>query len=122
MLTHDIGNYLRCPICKQWGWTGTHKCAPAYGCRLEDWDKEEEVEVHANSPEEAATTFLEERFSDFEYPKSATVIVNDWRANHYAGHLYTYEVTVEAVPSFSAELIKDEPPKQEEEASEAQEF
>lgn len=102
-----MSDFQNCPICKRWTFMSHHQCPPAYGVRLEDWDKEEEEEVYANSPEDAAITFIEHRFAQFEYPKSATVIVNDWRADHWSGKQYKYEITVEAVPSFSAELIEE---------------
>lgn len=102
-----MSDYQKCKICHRYGWMETHTCPPAYGVRMEDWDTEEEVEVHATSPEEAATTFLSDRFADFEYPSNATVIVNDWRADHWAGRLYTYEITVESQPVFYANLIEE---------------
>lgn len=104
-----MSDFEKCPICKNYCWISKHTCPPAYGVRLDDWDSEEEVEVHANSPEEAAKKFLSDRFADFEYPRSATVIVNDWRANHYEGYLYTYEIQVESEPVFYAELISEKP-------------
>jgi hypothetical protein len=102
-----MSDYQKCPICKKWGWANTHTCPPAYGVRMSDCDRDEEVEVYADDPEEAAKTYLSDRFAEFEYPKSATVIVNDWRANHWGGHEYTYEITVEAQPVFYAELISE---------------
>jgi hypothetical protein len=106
-----VSDYKKCPICKRWGWLGKHKCPPAYGVRMDDWDPEEEVEVYANDPEDAAKTFLSDRFAEFEYPRSATVIVNDWRADHWAGRLYKYEITVEAQPVFYAELVEEMAPE-----------
>ena len=102
-----MNDYQRCPICKQWGWMSRHTCPLAYGVRLEDWNPDEEVVVYASDPEQAATRFLAERFSDLDYPHSATVIVNEWRATRWSGHLYKYEITVETVPSFTAKLIED---------------
>lgn len=105
-----MSDFKKCQIYGIYGWVGSHKCPPAYGVRRDDWDSEDEVEVYAESPEDAARRFLEERFADFEYPRSMTVIVNDWKANNWAGKEYTYEVTVEAQPVFYAELISEQEP------------
>lgn len=110
-----MSDYVICKICRRWGWDDKHKCPPAYGVRPADYDRDEEIEVYADSPEEAAREYLSDHYADFDYPRSMTVIVNDWRANHWGGHEYTYEVTVEMEPRFYAECVKDEPVKQEEE-------
>lgn len=102
-----MSEFKKCPVCKQWGWSGAHTCPPAYGVRLEDSDPSDEEEVRADSPEEAAKAFLDKHYYDLEYPNSATVIVNDWRAHHNRGHLYTFNVTVEMAPVFHAEQISD---------------
>ena len=101
---------MKCPRCGNYGWFGHHTCPPAYDVWLkDDEDQEDVVEVLADSPEEAATKFVEKHYADWDYPKAVTVIVKNWRADNYAGRLYTYEVTVEAHPVFTAGLLSEKP-------------
>jgi len=109
-----INSWGTCPTCKERGFLSGHKCAPAYLCRPEDYEPEDAVQVYADNPESAAEKYLEDRFSDFDYPNSMTVIVNDPRTNK----AYTVFVEVEAVPSFSGSIRSEDGEEETEESTE----
>jgi hypothetical protein len=96
-----MSDYKQCTKCGEWGWS-SHRCKPTWFVRPDYYDEGEERTVYANDPEEAATKFLDERFSDFDYPKSMTVIVIN--PDHTEQH--TVEIEVEAVPSFHASITE----------------
>jgi hypothetical protein len=115
----DLGQYEKCPICKEYGWTGTHNCDPVWYCRPDYYDREEGTEVHAENAEEAAEEYLENRFHDFDCPSAMTVMV----VNSAGTVEYKVEVEVEAVPSFSASQVEEHAiePEQEQEEIEGDE-
>jgi hypothetical protein len=59
----DLGDFIKCSICKEHGWTNTHKCPPAWRVRYRDEDYAEDPDepwtvIYANAAGEAAEKFI----------------------------------------------------------------
>jgi hypothetical protein len=106
------------PLCKEWDWSNVHQCGPLFLCRPDDYEfGEDDREVYAQTPEKAAIKFAEGWFFQGNYFQDMTVHVVDT----LKGKDFTFEITVESVPYFSADPgeVRDLPAEPEEE--EAQE-
>jgi hypothetical protein len=92
-----MSDYKKCPKCGEWGGS-FHRCKPVWFVRTEDDDSESKV--YANDAEEAAEKFIDENFSNLDYPKYLTVIV----VNPERTEQHTVEIEVEPVPSFHCSI------------------
>ena len=109
-----MSDYERCPNCKEWGWVGSHKCAPIWELVLIDEDEfekeiptDEELEsvygielTHATDATEAAEKYCAENYGNWDYPESMYLLVRD-----AATGWQKISVEVEAVPQFTATVI-----------------
>ena len=98
----DIGKYEKCSVCKKYAFMGTHKCGLSFLCGIYSYKEGEKMDtVYAHDSKTAAEDFLANNFSGLGYPDIITVYVID----EISQKEYEFEVTVEAVPEFSAEQI-----------------
>lgn len=95
----ELGEFKRCRTCKELDYSNIHQCKPEYQAILKDYHDENEPErVFANGMEAAALAFAENNFSNWDFPKHMEI----WVRQHEGDQWAKFEITVEAVPSFSA--------------------
>ena len=103
MKGRDLGEFAKCPRCKEYDHMGIHNCKPSYeAIRFEYHDEDDPETVFADGLEEAALTFAEISFSNWEYPREMEIWVRKDPDDEWA----KFEVSVESFPSFSATPIQ----------------
>lgn len=68
------GSYEKCGTCGEYGFTDTHRCAPAWESRFE-WNDDDDWRVVYAYDEEMAAQKLSELYTDSESPKEFEVYV-----------------------------------------------
>ena len=104
-----VSSYFTCPTCRKYTNYKGHRCGTMWLVIDPDEDEENIIECgqkqYAYDAELAAEDYLAEHFSDMDYPDEADVIVADQN-----GENITYwNVTVEAVPEFTANKLDKRP-------------
>ena len=97
-MSGNNGNYVKCPICGDFGWENSHTCGPVYGVWDEDDDMEDAKDIHARCPEDAAEKFVSKRW---EYQEETTVFVTD-----YSGNQWKFEVLAEQTITYSVNELE----------------
>ena len=100
-------DFQRCPVCRKYDWTDTHRCAPVWEARLHETRGEEEwTEVHASDAEEAAEKFCEQYDRDGEYGiiNSGSAEVEVRKPGDDA--VTRFDVSAETIPQYSARELK----------------
>ncbi|MBL8518229.1 MAG: hypothetical protein JNM76_14805 [Betaproteobacteria bacterium] len=99
-----------CPTCNEFRFSDRHECPPIFEARLEDWGDDHWREVRAQDAERAAEKFCQDRDSnsgDYTIAREGSAIVFVRGADGTVGK---YDITVEAVPEYSAHLVETLPP------------
>ena len=109
-MSSPLGEYRRCPVCKNWGFEKTHTCAKKWEAICIDRHGEDEAyPVFSNGDEEdAAIAFAEKNFGDWEYPEEMEI----WVRKNGNEPWSKFDISVESVPSFTATPKKPEEPCQ----------
>lgn len=88
----------RCPVCKKSDFLGRHTCPPSWEVFWVDGDEEDAVTVYADDAEGAACDFASARW-DYDTGSWDVKVRKDFESEWQV-----FTVTVEMVPSFSAEI------------------
>lgn len=96
----NLVEYERCPICRNYGWTNTHKCPTKWQAILHEYyDEEEPGYVYCNGDaQEAVELFADQNYSNWDYPRNMEI----WVRKDTDEPWDKFDVYVEAVPSFSS--------------------
>lgn len=89
----------KCPTCKRQMYKDfPHICEPAFDCReggtSNDWDT-----VHSSNPEDAAQSYVQDKYDDLEHPESGFTV--EVKPAGVGGPVTVFEVDVTWDPSFS---------------------
>lgn len=97
-----MSDYQMCRQCKEWGWTNSHRCPPAWEARLVGDGDDEWRDVHAYDAEAAAAKFCDLYDSDFEYSivQSGEAEVEVRRLGEE--EITLWDITAETVPQYNA--------------------
>lgn len=104
-----LGEFIKCSICKEYDWSNIHQCKPIWEARFEAYEEDDAMHVYAIDAEIAALAFSQQQW-DFESSSMQLICVrrypsdDDWEL---------YEITVEAVPSFTVEHKGTRPRREE---------
>lgn len=94
-----MSNYVKCPICKEYGWKDIHTCQPAWDVIRPDYHDENDPKCsYGYDAESAVIKFAEDNFYNWEYPNPIEI----WIRKSEEDEWQKFEVEVESVPSFSA--------------------
>jgi hypothetical protein len=94
-----MSDYVKCSICKEYGWKDTHQCQPSWDIIRADYhDEDDPQRSYGYDAESAVIKFAEDNFSNWEYPNSIEI----WIRVSEDDEWQKFEVEVESVPSFSA--------------------
>lgn len=103
-------DYKKCPTCNEFGNMRTgimrHRCKPLWYVFDEDWAEtiEDAQEVYAKDAQHAASQYMADTHSDYDYPEELEVTVADANKDN----LKYFTVKAELVPEFNAEEKEDE--------------
>lgn len=108
-----MSNYEKCPICKQWGWSNTHRCGDYFRVEYEgNIDTECSIadqlcdvkRTYANNFEDAANKFVEQyQAQSAWYPSEMTVYV----MNKEETKILKIIVRMEMVPYYFVDELSD---------------
>lgn len=104
MFAKFSGDYKKCQNCKEWDWTGSHVCPPSWeAVVVERGDDPENPErsCFGADAEKAALSLAEKNFSNWECPEEMEI----WVRQSPDDEWQKFKITVEPVPSFTAENI-----------------
>lgn len=107
-----MSDYVKCPICREYGWLGSHRCPPMWEARMlttwfDDWSK-----VRGTDAQEAAAKFAEQRDQngDYDIIRHGSAEVEVRKAPGFemddeeiaAIPVQVFDIEAESVPHYSA--------------------
>jgi hypothetical protein len=96
-----MSSYEKCSVCHEYGFVASHKCKPSWEVfRFEYGDEDDPAQAFGRDAEEAAISYSERHFADWEHPLDFEV----WVRKSADDPWQKFDISVEAVPSFSASL------------------
>lgn len=97
-MTYPKAQWTQCGVCREYGWSNTHRCPPQYECRNRNWDGDEWETVYAYNARDAAEKYVE-RVDNHAAEFTETC---DIEVRNDGGEVECYEVTGEIVREYSA--------------------
>ncbi len=94
-----MNNFGRCPNCERYEFLSRHKCPPEWQVILNDYDDPDEPRrAFGETSEDAVLDVAERKFEEWDCPSNMEL----WVRKSSDDPWEKFDISVEAVPSFSA--------------------
>jgi len=97
----SLGNYRKCEKCGDWEFANIHKCLPLWDAIVPEFDDEILRTSSGHGAGDAAENLLERNFAEWDHPGEMEI----WVRKREDSEWQKFNVTVQAVPEFSASEI-----------------